>query len=67
MQLREEMKQRKARGGIQAASTLETVGTAAEDAAAKGKKRPAVEAEEEDDEEGEKKSIGQVSACAHLW
>lgn len=59
------MKQRKARGGIQAASTLE-VGSAAEEAAAgKGKKRAAAaEAEAEAEEEAERqKSIGEVSVA----
>lgn len=62
-QLREEMKQRKARGGIQAASTLEGLG-GAEAEPSSSKKRPAaasVAAEEEDDEEAERqKSIGEV-------
>lgn len=54
------MKQRKARGGIQTASTLEVA--APEEP--KAKKRPAAAVEEEDDEEAAKqKSIGEVRAC----
>lgn len=55
------MKQRKARGGIQTASTLDVV--APEEP--KAKKRPAAAVEEEEDEEeaAKQKSIGEVSDC----